>query len=385
MNVVIVSDARAWGGLEVHTTGLVDALLSSGHSVILACIGDRAYDLYRAQLRAPVKIVDLGLPVRRTVIRWYRALASIDADAAILQKGTLHTGGFALDVALRLKFRRLVAVQHLEPPVLPAKVSRRYVKGVFPGIGLWWYRARLSGYVRCLCPQITVCVSDSVRLALAASYGFPRGKLVTIRNGVDLERFRPDVRTRLDVRSNWGVPVDAFVFGSVRRFEKEKGLDVAIEAFAALSPQVSAANARLVLIGEGPEQEALAALAERLGVAPLTIFPGFTAAAWRAYAGFDVFLIPSRIEALGVVVLEAMASHCLVIGSRVGGIPEMLSDSSLGVLVPPGDSTALAQAMRQTMTINDEERSRMAGDGRRHVGKHFEVHAQCMKIVALLK
>src|SRR5262245_5283206 len=158
MNVVIVSDARIWGGLEAHTMGLVDALLASGRSVTLACIGDRAAALYREQLRAPATIVDLGLPVRRSVWAWYRALAAVPGGAVIFQKGTLHTGGFALDVALRLRFPRLVPVQHLEPPVLAPKASRRYMKGLLPGVGLWWYRAKYAGYLRSLCPHITVCV-----------------------------------------------------------------------------------------------------------------------------------------------------------------------------------------------------------------------------------
>lgn len=384
MNVVIVSDARIWGGLEAHTMGLIDALLGAGHSVTLACIGDRAAALYREQLRAPATIVDLGVRVRRSVREWYRALAAVRGDAVIFQKGTLHTGGFALDVALRLRFPRFVAVQHLEPPVLPARASRRYLMGLLPGVGLWWYRAKFAGYIRSLCPHVTVCVSDSVRAALVTSYEFADGKLVTVRNGVDLERFKPDARLRADARTEWGVPQDAFVFGSVRRLEREKGLHVAIEAFAQVMAQAPDADARLILIGEGPERQALVELAERLGVASRTVLPGFTAAPWRAYAGFDVFLIPSLIEALGVVVVEAMASHCLVIGSRVGGIPEMLSDPSLGMLVPPGDVTALAEAMRQTMTMSPADRMATATRGRRHVGEQFDVHAQCMKIVAQL-
>jgi glycosyltransferase involved in cell wall biosynthesis len=164
----------------------------------------------------------------------------------------------------------------------------------------------------------------------------------------------------------------------------EKGIDVLIEGFAAVRKQTTR-DVRLVLIGEGPEQAALQALAQRLGVADSVVFPGFTQTPWTAYPGLDVFVIPSRIEALGVVVVEAMASGCFVIASKVGGIPEMVSDPSLGILVPAGDPPALSAAMHQTLTLGRDQMAAHIGHARRHVGEHFNLQVECMRIAELMK
>ncbi len=163
----------------------------------------------------------------------------------------------------------------------------------------------------------------------------------------------------------------------------EKGLDVLIRAFATLRAKTNR-DVRLVLVGEGPERNALEALARSLDVADAVMFAGFTPTPWTAYPAFDVFVIPSRIEALGVVAIEAMASGCLVIGSRVGGIPEMISDPFLGQLVPPDDPDALSNAMAETLAMTPAERSRLVDHGRKHVADEFDLQRQSMKIAALL-
>lgn len=256
--------------------------------------------------------------------------------------------------------------------------------GLLPGLGLWWYRWRLSGFARSLAPQATICVSDAARLALATDYGFSTRKLVTIRHGVDVEKFRPDAAARKNAREAWGVPEHAFVFGSVRRFIHEKGLDVLIEAFARLQSKTDR-DVRLVLVGDGPDRDALSALAAQLGVSKSVVFPGFTPSPWTVYPGFDVFVIPSRIEALGVVVLEAMASGCFVIASRVGGIPEMVSDLSLGTLVSPDDAVALTNAMEAVLAMDSEDMARHLQHARQHVIDNFHLETQSMRIASLLK
>ena len=180
------------------------------------------------------------------------------------------------------------------------------------------------------------------------------------------------------------MPDDAFVFGSIRRFVKEKGLDVAIESLAEVRRR-SERDVRLVLIGEGPEETALANAARRLGVAEWVLFPGFNSSPWNAYPAFDAFVMPSRIEALGVVVLEAMASGCFVIGSNVGGIPEMIPDSSIGMLVQPDNARALADAMHEVLSWGYEERFAAAARARQYVIEHYEMRHHYLKIAALLE
>ncbi len=383
MKIAILTDTSLWGGLETHAAALAQTLDRAGHRLAIYCLDARAIPLFRKAVPQSVEVLELRRPPRDGVVAWIGALRDVHADAVLLEKGTLNTGSFALDCALRFKFRRYVTYQQLEPPKLPPKSSRRYLGGLIPGVGLWWYKWRWSGWLRSLTPRATICVSDSARDMLAADYGFSRAKLVTVRHGIDLEQFRADPALRARARADWRVPADAFVFGTVRRFVYEKGIDVLVEAFALTRKQTSR-DVRLVLIGEGPELESLKGLAERLGVADAVVFPGFTQTPWTAYPGFDVFVIPSRIEALGVVVVEAMASGCFVIASKVGGIPEMVSDPSLGILVPAGDPPALSAAMRQTLNMSPADMAAHVDLARRHVGEDFNLQTQCLRIADLM-
>ena len=168
MRVAIFGETRLWGGLEVHAVALAEWLADQGHTVSLVCLGPETRRVYEARPPRRTALIEVAPPARRSVRAWWRALQNITADAVVLEKGTLWTGGLALDSVLRLKFGRYVAIQQLEPPDLPARQSRRHLAGLLPGIGLWWYRWKWTGWARSLAPRWTVCVSDAVRESLAS-------------------------------------------------------------------------------------------------------------------------------------------------------------------------------------------------------------------------
>ena len=385
--IAIITESRVWGGLEAHAVSLAETLTAAGFEPSIACIGEETFSLYRKVAGLSIRLVLVERPsgsARRNPYAWRRALRAVSADAAILEKGTLNTGSLALDIAIRTTFGPYIAIEQLEPPLIPPRSSRRYLGGLVPGVGLWWYRWKVSGYLRSICPALTVCCSDSVRDRLATDYGFSRKRLTTGRHGIDLDRFRPDAERRRDTRAAWGIPPESFVFGSVRRFVFDKGLDVAIEAFAATVARCPDKSLSLVLVGDGPERETLERQAHQLGVGRLVKFPGFSNTPWELYPAFDVFLLPSRVEALGVVALEAMACDSEVIGSYVGGIPEMISDPTLGTLVPAGYSPAWADAMVRAARRAPQERAALLQRAREHVRQHFDRRQQYLRIVALL-
>ena len=108
----------------------------------------------------------------------------------------------------------------------------------------------------------------------------------------------------------------------------------------------------LVLAGDGPEHEPLKALAAHLGVSDRVTFVGRVdrATAARLFAGCAFFVLPSRLEPFGIVTLEAMAAGKAAVASNVGGVPEVVVDGTTGLLVPPGDAAALADAMLRLAT-----------------------------------
>lgn len=384
MRVLIFCNSTAWGGLETHAANFAEFLADTGHDTAIVCLGDPPYQLFERASPKGVSILKLEPPRRQTVWNWLRVLGNVPADAAVLEKGTLQTGGLALDWALKLKYHRYITVQQLEPPVLPARSSRRYLGGLIPGIGLWWYRRRWSGYARSIAPAVTVCVSDSVRDRLATDYGFSARKLLTIQNGVDVSRYRDDPEARREARAAWGVPDSATVFASVGRFSTQKALDVAIEAFTRVVRANPERDVFLALVGDGTERAALVDQARRSGLERQIVFPGFMADPRAAYQGLDFFLIPSRYEGLPFALVEAMASGCRVIGTRVGGIPEVITDESMGVLVPPDDPAALADAMSSALRRDRQHRDAERAAVRQRVLEGFDFRTQSARMASLL-
>ncbi|MEK7136817.1 MAG: glycosyltransferase family 4 protein [Patescibacteria group bacterium] len=134
----------------------------------------------------------------------------------------------------------------------------------------------------------------------------------------------------------------------VGRLEPMKGVDTLLTAFAQLSKSnFQFPNAHLRIIGDGSERQTLEALAEELRVTDQVQFVGFIPAdrIYDEFAQAEIFCGLSRSEALGNVFLEAQAAGCAVIGTTVGGIPEIVKDGSTGLLVPPDDVAAARSAL----------------------------------------
>lgn len=191
---------------------------------------------------------------------------------------------------------------------------------------------------------------------------------VVIYNGVDINQFVPRATPDTVLRAQLGVPDDAILFTFAGRLVGWKGLSVAIQALA--EPLLRNISLRLLVIGDGPDKPKLKQLADQLGVTDRIIFhdPVAHDRLPAYYAASDVGVFPSvGDEAFGVTIAEAMSCAKPVIGSYIGGIPEVIgNEGRCGLLVPPGDARALAQALRalasdaaQRKTMGDAARARI--------------------------
>lgn len=168
-----------------------------------------------------------------------------------------------------------------------------------------------------------------------------------IYNGVDLQRYNHQ-QPCCTLHEEYSIPEDAPIVGVVARLEAEKGHRTLLDAW----PEVLAAQpaARLLIVGEGSERDALEAQAASLGITHSIVFTGRREDVPAVTAALDLSVLPSYREAQGLSVLEAMALSRPVVASRVGGIPEMIEDGVSGLLVPPNDCDALAAAIIRLLT-----------------------------------
>lgn len=186
-----------------------------------------------------------------------------------------------------------------------------------------------------------------------------RADAEVIPNGVNPDDFSPGAR-------------GGYVFAAGRLVE-QKGLDTLLRAYAAASGALG--GRRLVIAGDGPERDRLEGLAASLGLNGDVSFLGSVGRARVAelLRGADVFAFPSRYEAFGVALLEAMAAGVPVVAARAGGIPEFAVDGENALLVPPDDEHALAGALTRLAT-DDVLARRLAAGARAQAERHGWEH-----------
>ena len=188
-----------------------------------------------------------------------------------------------------------------------------------------------------------VPVSNDLARWLDTTVRLPNRKVETIINGVDTERFHAGAQVA-PAAAGWRAD-GAFVIGAVGRLQDVKNHACLIDAFARLRARVPDQKLRLVLVGDGPLRARLEEQAAASGAGSDIVFAGAHADVAAVLGGFSLFALPSIAEGTPVTLLEAMASELPVVASRVGGIPEVVSDGVHGSLVPAGDPEALAQAL----------------------------------------
>jgi sugar transferase (PEP-CTERM/EpsH1 system associated) len=209
-------------------------------------------------------------------------------------------------------------------------------------------------------------LSVSSRLAerMSAETGFPLDRITTLRNGVNLDRFRSVDRRA--ARQALGLAAEERVVGTVGRLVPVKDQATLVDAVGELGR--SGCTATLVIAGDGPERAALEARAAAQGVTLRLL--GYRPDVDVVLGALDVFALSSVSEGLSNTILEAMASGTPVVATRVGGSDEMVEDEVTGRLVAPSSSAALAHAMRPLL-LDPDLRARMSEAGRRRVETDF--------------
>ena len=194
-----------------------------------------------------------------------------------------------------------------------------------------------------------------------------RDKIVVIPNGVNIKDF--DIGySKEECKEKLGLPLDDEIILFLGTISPQKGPDILLKAMPEILTNIP--GAKLVFVGGGMMGGELERMCKKLNVEKYVKFAGFVEESLKPlyYKAANVFCLPSMMstESFGIVNLEAMACGVPIVASKIGGVPDVVKDGENGLLVPPGDSEALADAIIYLLE-NENLRREMGNNGRKKV------------------
>jgi len=350
--IAVYTYSLVGGGAEKYAVQLANGLARKGHDVDLIIQVDRALSPYLGMIDPSVKQIAMDTHSPFKAVRFLRDYFRAERPRALFgvqQKPSL----LAIVAGLWAGYKNIVPTMHVH---MDTYVTNEYqARRKFLGL--------LVAALYRFAPQV-VAVSEGAGTALKKWIG--SGPLIKIIiNGFDLDEMRKQAREPVDFP--WFTNKEEPVIIACGRLVDLKGFDVLLRAFARLREK---RNARLVILGEGERLSYLQDLAKSLGVERHVAFPGFVANPLAWFAQSDMFVLSSRTEGFGIVLVEAMACGTAVISTNCpSGPTEILQNGAYGQLVSVDDVEALANAMQTQIEKN--ERHEKGADVRAYVDAHY--------------
>ncbi len=327
-NVLSVFVTMPVGGAEIFWLNVLQKMDRARFNPVTCCIADKGI--------IGERIEDLGFEVIALgrmkgkgfdfgAVRDIKKII-IDRKIDILHLHLYHAGMYGRIAAMLLpRAARPKCVFHVQNVYSKIKPHRVMINR---------FLARHTGAV--------IAVSDAVRKDVLKYDRVSPGKISVIPNCIDFERMQISL-TKEEAREKLGLPKDLLLLGTVGRLVEAKGQSYLIEAVSKLNK--NGVPAKAALIGGGRLEGALREHARSLGVEDKIIFMGERHDIPILYRAMDIFVMPSLWEGAPLSLLDAMAAGVPSVVTSVGGMPEQLENGSCGMIVPSGDSAALAGAI----------------------------------------
>jgi glycosyltransferase involved in cell wall biosynthesis len=368
MNIALLCTSPSWGGLEMNVLRLALRMRDRGHAVII--YAGNATPFYEKALENNFTIEIL------TIRQPYIALAAARQLGLSLQKQHIQI--------LIFSYAKDNYVSSWTKYFFHSQFKLIYLQQMELGINK-------KGLIQTLIyRQLDAWITPLHVLAkqvLEKTY-ISAAKVRVIPLGVDTGQFAHSSINRVQARSRLHLPQQAFIAGIIGRIDPDKGQEYLIKAIPLLLKKDK--EVHVLIVGEESRGDTrrypafLHKLVQELNIEKYVHFRPFTEHTEEAFAALDIFVMASRSETYGMVTVEAMASGLPVIGTNTGGTPELLDCGASGILMPPSDEYALADALEKLVT-NQELRQQLAQSARQRAIARYDYRVQCDQLDELLK
>ncbi len=350
MKLLYVTTSMGLGGADAQVLSLARGMRDRGHSVEIVSLAPLGRMGQQAQAQG-LAVTSLNIRHKTALLR---ALGGLTRAIDLVQPDVLHSHMIHSNVMAR--------VSRLFRPV-PVLISTGHSVREGGSWSLTAYR-----YTDALC-DLTTNVSQAAVLRYRETGAVPGAKLRFMPNGLDVAAFDA---AAADGGGETPGPSDEFTWIAVGRFEEAKDYPNLLAAFAQLASAVP--HARLNVVGEGRLQAQTERFARHLGLEERVRFLGARSDVPALLARADAYVLSSAWEGLPMVLLEAGAARLPVVATDVGGNRDVVLEGRSGLLVPPRNPSALAEALRLVMDTPTPQRRHMGELGREHVQRHFGIN-----------
>jgi glycosyltransferase involved in cell wall biosynthesis len=354
LSILHTEASLGWGGQEIRILTEAAGLIRRGHKVRLACPADARIFSEAPGFGVPVEALPIGRKKPSGVLALRRHLSARRYDAINTHSST-DSWLAALACAGLASPPPIVRTRHLSARV-PRNLASR-----------WLYRNAT---------REIVTTGEAIREQLIRDVGVEARRVVSIPTGVDLSLYRPGDRKQ--ARAGLELPDAALLIGIVATLRSWKGHRYLLEAFSRLGRR----DAQLLVVGDGPQREALAGQAAELGIQDRVTFAGNRSPVAPWLQSLDIFALPSYAnEGVPQALVQAMATGLPCVTTAAGAIPELARDEDNALVVPMQDASALAAALARL--LDDGALRARLGDAARRAAGQFDIEGMLDRMEAL--
>lgn len=352
MKILLIITGLGMGGAERQVCDLADQFTAKGHKVLLISMTGETVN---RPLSSKIDVVELNMaktPFGFIKAYWQARQLIKQFKPDVVHSHMVHANLFSRLLRLSVRIPKLICTAH------------NTSEGG---------RGRMLAYriTDKLC-DISTNVSQEAVDAFFAQGAVTKGRMLAMHNGIDTERFTFDINHRIRLRTELNISEEIPLLLAVGRLNVAKDYPNLLLAFHHIIKAGSLAH--LVIIGVGDEETKLIKMVAELGLCKRVYFLGLRHDVHEWMSAADLFVLSSAWEGFGLVVAEAMACERLVVATDCGGVREVVANC--GVLVPPKNSTELARALTDCLSLSAEQVKEQGRAARQRIVEHYSLKSQ---------
>lgn len=356
--ITLIITGLGMGGAERQVCDLADQFSAKGHEVLLIAMTGEA--LNRPQ-SAKIEVVELGMaktPIGFIKAYWKTRRLIKQFKPDVVHSHMVHANLFARLLRLTTRMKKLICTAH------------NTCEGG---------RGRMLAYrvTDALC-DLSTNVSQEAVDAFIVQGAVPATRMLAMPNGIDTVRFTFNPASRTSLRAQLQLTDDTPLILAVGRFNIQKDYPNLLTAFSQLPSDLR--HTQLAIIGTGEERANIEVLAVQLGLTDRIHFLGLQRNVHEWMNAAEVYVMSSAWEGMPLVLLEAMASERVVVATDCGGVKEVVGDC--GILVPPKNSKALADALTQALVLTPEQAQVRGCLARQRIVERYSLSVQAERWLA---